>query len=113
MPVLFRYSSSFIAILSGEKKLELRKVESWAEPVELICEIEVRKNLTKGNWIVAHGLTDNKYDDVVGLLDATDLENPMISNPMFILHRDGYECVVNTPILEIIRENGDLSEDCE
>lgn len=91
-----------------KEELDLRKARSWAQASQMIKE-ESEKELKEGEWIVARGLTDNKYDDIAGLIHAKDLDKIEKERPMFVLHKDGHECVINTPALKKVKQNEKLS----
>lgn len=88
--------------------LDLRKATSWDEVKQLISDKQTKKELQESQWIVARGLTDNMYDDLQGLVTAMHLDEIEDRRPMFILHKDGHECVVNTPALTKIKKDQNL-----
>lgn len=86
-------------------ELDLRKADTWEEVVKLTNDDKTKKELKEGDWIVARGLTDNKYNDMVGLATADDLDKIEDQYPMFVLHKDGHECVINNRALEEVQQD--------
>ena len=91
--------------------VDLREAESWEKVRQLLSEDRVQQKLEESEWLVARGLTDDKYEDIAGLAQTKDLDDIEDERPMFILHQDGHECVVNSPALDQIREDDSLSEE--
>lgn len=91
-----------------KQDLDLREAESWQQVKQRISDDQVKKELAEGDWLIARGLMDNTYQDIEGLAEASDLDEIENERPLFILHKDGHECVVNTLALEEIKKDDDL-----
>lgn len=91
-----------------KNKLDLRKAESWQEVKQAISDDRSKRELAEGEWVVARGLMDNQYEDIAGLATAADLDEIEDAQPLFILHKDGHECVVNTPALQKLQQDEQL-----
>lgn len=93
-----------------KNELDLREAESWQNAKKMIEKQISTQKIKESNWIVARGLTDHTYDDIAGLAVADHLDEIESDHPMFILHRDGHECVINTPALKKVKQNEDLAD---
>ncbi|MCF6136797.1 amidohydrolase [Pseudalkalibacillus berkeleyi] len=82
-------------------ELDLRGVTSWAE---LKREVnEYYPYMEEHDWIIGRGLEDDQYSDLDHPLTAKDLEEIHLHKPMFFMHRDGHECVVNQTVLNKLK----------
>lgn len=63
--------------------------------------------------MVGNGLIDSQFSDIDHLLTAKDSEEIKFDKPVFFLHDDGHECVVNEEAMKRIKEKGILSESDE
>ncbi|MGM7700856.1 amidohydrolase [Pseudalkalibacillus sp. Hm43] len=89
-------------------ELDLRGVHSWEE-----LKREVRDYypyMEEHDWIIGRGLEDDDFTDMDHPLTAKDLEEIHLHKPMFFMHRDGHECVVNETVLNKLKEEEDFLE---
>ncbi len=86
-----------------KKELDLREFTTWAEMKKAMSDSYVEKEMEERDWIVARGLDDSTFTDRDKLLAAVDLDEIEDQYPIFVLHRDGHECILNSKALEIIR----------
>ncbi|MGM0855429.1 MAG: amidohydrolase family protein [Bacillota bacterium] len=91
-------------------ELDLRDVTSWEEMKQTVFDNYNHKQMKEHEWVVGRGMMDDQFDDIDHLLDARDLEELDYNRPVFFLHDDGHECVVNEEALKIIREKDELSQ---
>ncbi|AQQ53424.1 amidohydrolase [Planococcus lenghuensis] len=90
-------------------ELDLRNVASWKEMQEIIRKKYNQEKMKHGEWMVGRGMMDDTFDDIDRLIDARDLDGLVSEQPMFILHDDGHECIVNTKALNLVKEKIDLT----
>ncbi|QCK14595.1 amidohydrolase [Mangrovivirga cuniculi] len=93
-----------------KKERDLRKITTWKHLKEQLSDGAEEVALQQNNWLVGRGLMDNKFSDKDTLLTAEDLDSIDIDYPIFLLHQDGHECVLNTKALEIVRKDDLLEE---
>ncbi|WP_270180672.1 amidohydrolase [Alkalihalobacillus sp. CinArs1] len=93
-----------------KKELDLREVTSWNEMKEIVRDRYTEEKMEENDWIIGRGLIDSQFSDIDHLLTAKDLEELEYKKPMFFLHEDGHECIVNEEALKIIRDNDELEE---
>ncbi len=89
-------------------ELDLRVVTSWEE-----MKKEVRKyypNMEENDWIVGRGFDDDQFTDIDHYLTARDLDEIHDDKPMFFLHRDGHECVVNDTVIDLLKKEKSFKE---
>ncbi|MEZ5058400.1 MAG: amidohydrolase [Saprospiraceae bacterium] len=87
-----------------KKELDLRGVTKWSHLKELLEDTHERKALKNNDWLVGRGLRDNTFSDRTTLLNASDLDTIPVESPIFLLHQDGHECVLNSIALEIVKK---------
>jgi len=92
-----------------KKELDLREFTTWKEMKEAMSNSYVEKEMEEHDWIVARGLDDSAFTDREELLAAADLDKIEDQYPIFVLHRDGHECILNSKALDVIRHE-DLIE---
>lgn len=93
-----------------KKELDLREVSSWKEMKDIVRNHYTEEEMEENEWIVGRGLIDSKFSDIDHLLNARDLEELEYKKPMFFLHEDGHECIVNEEALKIIKKHDHLEE---
>ncbi len=89
-------------------EFDLRVADSWKEVKRYLTNVQTQQDLDESDWLVGRGLTDNQYEDLGGLATAEDLDGIESRRPIFLLHKDGHECVVNTPALKRIKKKQGL-----
>lgn len=91
-----------------KKLLDLRHLTSWAGMKKEIDNYYSKNTLEENNWVVGRGLNDGSFDDIDHLLTAKDLDELDYNSPMFMLHQDGHECVLNSKGIEVVKERDEL-----
>lgn len=89
-------------------ELDLRGVTSWED-----LKKEVREYypyMEEHDWIIGRGLEDDDFTDLDHPLTAKDLDEIHLEKPMFFMHRDGHECVVNQTVLDKVKEEEEFLE---
>lgn len=90
-------------------ELDLREVTSWEEMKKVVKDHHNHQEMEEHEWVVGRGMMDEQFTDLDRLLNAADLEELDYKRPVFFLHDDGHECVVNEEAMKLIREKDDLS----
>lgn len=93
-----------------KKELDLREVTTWKEMKEIVRDKYTEEKMEENEWVIGRGLIDSQFTDIDHLLTAKDLEELEYEKPMFFLHDDGHECIVNEEALKIIKEHDALEE---
>ena len=91
------------ALMKEER--DFRNISTWEHLQEELKNENEREVLEQNEWLVGRGLVDNEYTDTDRLLTARDLDSLKIDHPIFLLHQDGHECLLNSKALEIVRQN--------
>ncbi|WP_347551440.1 amidohydrolase [Pseudalkalibacillus hwajinpoensis] len=92
-----------------KKELDLRQVSSWKEMKAIVKDEYLEKRMEEHKWIIGRGVIDSQFEDIDHLLTTKDLEELEFQKPMFFLHDDGHESIVNEEALKILREEKELS----
>ena len=87
-----------------QKERDLRRVHTWKHLQELLQDEHDRQAMDTNEWLVGRGLMDNHFKDRDTLLTAKDLDYLNIDRPVFLLHQDGHECVINSMALAIVQK---------
>ena len=87
-----------------QKERDLRRVHTWRHLQELLRDEYNRQSMETNEWLVGRGLIDNHFTDREILLSAKDLDYLEIDRPIFLLHQDGHECVLNSKALAIVQQ---------
>ncbi|WP_245208078.1 amidohydrolase [Sediminibacillus dalangtanensis] len=93
-----------------KKELDLRQVTSWTDMKQIIQDRFIEEEMEENDWVIGRGVIDSQFTDLDHLLTAADLDELEYNKPMFLLHDDGHECIVNHKALSIIQENDGLAE---
>jgi predicted amidohydrolase YtcJ len=93
-----------------KKELDLREVTTWVEMIQIVRDRYTEEKMEENEWVIGRGLIDSQFTDIDHLLTAQDLDELEYDKPMFFLHDDGHECIVNDVALEIIKEHDDLEK---
>lgn len=88
-----------------KKERDLRRIHSWDHLQEQLKDDHERKVLDNNEWLIGRGLVDNSFKDRETLLTAKDLDTLGIDQPIFLLHQDGHECVLNSKALEQVKDS--------
>ncbi|HET7627914.1 MAG TPA: amidohydrolase [Bacillales bacterium] len=91
-----------------KKELDLRKAKSWQA-----FQRSVRNHydrLEQYGWIVGNGMVDDQFEDLDHVLTAKDLRVFEFDAPMFFLHDDGHQAVVNEKALDLLKNEPELEE---
>ncbi|WP_088006915.1 amidohydrolase [Indiicoccus explosivorum] len=91
-------------------ELDLRLVRTWSEVKQLVRDEYNLKKMEHGDWIVGRGIMDDEFTDIDAPLTAADLDELSHERPIFFLHDDGHECLVNSTALELIKRKDHLTE---
>lgn len=94
-----------------KKELDLRKVRTWKEMKEIISNEFEEELMEEHEWVIGRGLIDSQLEDIDHLLTAKDLEELEYRKPMFLLHDDGHECIVNEEALKILKKEKEFARD--
>ncbi|WP_233569551.1 amidohydrolase [Planomicrobium sp. Y74] len=92
------------------KELDLREVKSWKEMKEVVKNEYNHEEMEEHEWVIGRGLMDDEFDDIDHPLTAKEIEELDYERPVFFLHDDGHECVVNEEAMKIIKEKDDLTQ---
>lgn len=92
-----------------DKELDFRDITSWEEMKKMVKDKYNHGKMEENEWIVGRGLDDSQLEDLDYMLDSRDLEELDYQKPVFFLHEDGHECIVNEEAMKIIKEKDDLS----
>lgn len=87
-----------------QQEHDLRRVHTWKHLQELLRDEHDRQTLESNEWLAGRGLIDNHFKDRDTLLTAKDLDYLDIDRPIFLLHQDGQECVLNSKALNIVQK---------
>lgn len=87
-----------------QKERDLRRVHTWKHLQELLQDEHNRQTMESNEWLVGRGLIDNHFKDRDTLLTAKDLDYLEIDRPIFLLHQDGHECVLDSKALTIVKK---------
>lgn len=90
-------------------ELDLREVTTWQEMKIAVKDEHNEEEMQEHEWVVGRGMKDETYKDLDRPLNAKDLEELDYERPVFFLHDDGHECVVNEEAMKIIKDKDDLS----
>ncbi len=93
-----------------QKERDLRRVHTWKHLQESLQDENNRRVMENNEWLVGRGLVDNHFKDRETLLTARDLDSLNIDHPIFLLHQDGHECVLNSRALEIVQKGKGLEK---
>ncbi|MBM7587066.1 putative amidohydrolase YtcJ [Bacillus pakistanensis] len=93
-----------------KKELDLRKVTTWDEVKMIVHDEYLEKEMEEHEWVVGRGIIDSQLKDIDHLLTAKDLKELKLDKPMFFLHDDGHECIVNDVALRIIKKDKDIAK---
>lgn len=93
-----------------KQELDLRRIKSWKQLKELLRDENERQELKTNDWLVGRGLTDDHFEDRQELLAAKDLDETGVDRPIFLLHEDGHECVLNSAALNSVKEKENLEK---
>ncbi|MCM3791055.1 amidohydrolase [Domibacillus indicus] len=93
-----------------KKEIDFRDIISWEEMKKTVHHAFHQHDLEDHDWIVGNGIDDSQFEDIDHLLTAEDLEEFDYDKPMFFLHNDDHECLVNRKAMEIIREENIFEE---
>jgi predicted amidohydrolase YtcJ len=93
-----------------KKELDLRHISSWEDMKKEVNDHYNKKVMKEHDWVVGRGLDDSKFDDIDHLLTAKDLEELEHKRPMFFLHEDGHECVLNEEAMNIVKKKDDMEK---
>ncbi|WP_408007905.1 amidohydrolase [Pseudalkalibacillus sp. A8] len=93
-----------------KKELDLRKVRSWREMKEIVHDEYNEKMMEEHDWVIGRGVIDDQFEDIDHPLTAKELEELEYEKPMFFLHDDGHECIVNEEALKILRKEPELGK---
>ena len=88
-----------------KRERDLRRIHSWEHLKEQLTDDHERQVLDHNDWLVGRGLADDSFKDRDTLLMAKDLDMLDIDNPIFLLHQDGHECVLNSKALDMIKKD--------
>lgn len=108
------YKDSHIHLLRYalmKEERDLRSISTWTHLQEELKDEHERNVLQHNEWLVGRGLRDNRYKDRDKLLTAKDLDSLNIKHPIFLLHQDGHECLLNSKAIEIVKQNGTLQKE--
>lgn len=86
------------------KERDLRRVHTWKHLQELLQDESNRVSMESNEWLIGRGLIDNHFKDRQDPLTAQDLDYLNIDRPIFLLHQDGHECVLNSQAMAIVRK---------
>ncbi|MTI20991.1 amidohydrolase [Fulvivirga sp. RKSG066] len=81
---------------------DLRRISKWKHLKEELKNQNEKEALKHNEWLVGRGLMDDSFTDRDTLLTAKDLDSLNIDHPIFLLHQDGHECVLNTQALDLL-----------
>ena len=112
-PVSASFKDSHIHLLRYslmKKERDLRNVNTWQHLREELHDRKEMEAFRENDWIIGRGLHDNRFKDRDSLLTAKDLDLLDLDAPVFILHQDGHECVLNSKALEIVKKKKDLEK---
>ncbi|WLD94871.1 amidohydrolase [Alkalihalobacillus sp. AL-G] len=82
-------------------ELDLRHVTSWREMKEEMRDYY--PEMEENDWIVGRGFNDDQFTDIDHYLTAKDLDEIHLGKPIFFLHQDGHECVVNDKVMDMLK----------
>ncbi len=91
-----------------KKERDLRNINSWQHLQEQLLDDYDRKAMQEHDWLIGRGLHDNRFSDRDTMLQAKDLDELDIHHPIFLLHQDGHECVLNSKALNIVKKDKNL-----
>lgn len=90
---------------------DLRMITTWKHLQEQLKDTYEEKALKNNEWLVGRGLIDNHFTDRDTLLTAKDLDSLDIDSPIFLIHQDGHECVLNSKALKLVKKE-ELLQKC-
>lgn len=93
-----------------KKEIDFRPITSWEEMKKTVHHAFHQRDLEDHDWIVGNGIDDSQFQDIDHLLTAEDLEEFDYDKPMFFLHNDDHECLVNKKAMEVIKEENIFEE---
>lgn len=93
-----------------QKERDLRIVHTWKHLQELLQDEYDKVEMETNNWLVGRGLIDDSFTDRDTTIKAQDLDHLNIDHPIFLLHQDGHECVLNSKALEIVKKEKTLQK---
>ncbi len=93
-----------------KKELDLRKVTSWSEMKDIVHNKYNEELMEEHDWVIGRGVIDDQFEDLDHPLTAKELEELEYEKPMFFLHDDGHECIVNEEALKILRKEPELEK---
>ncbi|MFA0964866.1 amidohydrolase [Roseivirga sp. BDSF3-8] len=108
------YKDSHIHLLRFslmKRERDLRHVNTWKHLQEELCDDKEKSSLSHNGWIVGRGLTDDQFLDRQANLRASDLDSLPIDMPIFLLHQDGHECLLNSIAIKEVQKNKDLEKE--
>lgn len=88
-----------------KKERDLRRIHTWQHLREQLRDDYEKAALKTNEWLVGRGLVDNSFKDRNTLITAADLDTLDIERPIFLLHQDGHECVLNSIGLEMVKKS--------
>ncbi|HET7580397.1 MAG TPA: amidohydrolase family protein [Bacillales bacterium] len=91
-----------------KQELDLRKATTWADFKKAV--VNHYKDIEHHGWIAGNGMVDDSFTDLDHLVTADDLEELDFDKPMFFLHEDAHQCVVNHKALRILKEKDQLGQ---
>lgn len=93
-----------------QKETDLRRVHTWKHLQELLVDEKEKQTLETNEWLVGRGLIDDHFKDRDTLLTAKDLDYLNIDRPVFLLHQDGHECLLNSIALTMVQKDKTLEK---
>ncbi|WP_430790819.1 amidohydrolase family protein [Virgibacillus flavescens] len=96
-----------------KKELDFREVTSYQEMKDLISNRYTEEKMEENEWVVGRGLIDSQLTDIDCPLTADDLDELEYNKPVFFLHDDGHECVVNHEAIKILKQEPNLLKNHE
>jgi len=94
-----------------KQERDLRRIHTWRHLQEELLDESEEKVLEQNEWIVGRGLKDDGFKDRENLITAKDIDTINIDKPIFLLHQDGHECVLNSRALKEVKKV-ELLEKC-
>lgn len=86
-------------------ELDLREINKWSDLKKELKNAHDRQKMDEDKWLIGRGLTDNHFKDRNELLTKKDLDELKLPRPVFLLHQDGHECVLNSEALKIVQKD--------
>ncbi|MCP3029217.1 amidohydrolase [Halobacillus sp. A5] len=85
-----------------KKELDLTQAGSFQEMKERIENHY--KDLNEDGWFFGKGFNDDQFDDIEHLLTAEDLNKIQTDAYIYLLHKDGHECVISEKAIELLKQ---------